>query len=159
MVNIDVGLLIELEMLIYAMSAGLFFYSFIYLRLQRTSKFRETPIDPTKAPLLGDPLLADVSPPMYGSVDVESKSTLPQDEVFNIGGGNIVAFMIALPPIAFFAINTVLNLMGKGSDTAPFPYFKQIVFVGVIIIGVLANMVANFFPRLKQVTYHFDADE
>ena len=37
----------------------------------------------------------------------------------------------------------VLNLEGKGSDLAPFPYFKQTVFVSVIIVGIIANLVAN----------------
>eukprot|EP00038_Savillea_parva_P006545 m.164405 g.164405 ORF g.164405 m.164405 type:complete len:559 (-) comp12421_c0_seq1:2029-3705(-) len=154
MVNINVGLLIELEMLIYAMSAGLFFYSFIYLRLQRVRKFKDSALDPTKAPLL---LGAD-APPTYGSVDVDSKADIAPEEVFNIGGGNIVAFMIAIPPIAFFAINTVLNLMGKGSDLAPFPYFKQTVFVGVIFVGILANLWANACAP-KTVSHITDDDE
>ena len=38
--SFKVGLLIELEMLIYALSAALFFYSFVYLRIQRQAKFK-----------------------------------------------------------------------------------------------------------------------
>lgn len=150
MVNINVGLLIELEMLIYAMSAGLFFYSFVYLRLERGRKFKEGRADPAAAPLLGGGNMDKVN------VDAEADSETFSDSVFNIGGGNVVAFSLALCPVAFFAINTVLNLMGAGSPEAPFPYFKQTVFVGVIVVGVLANVISNQFEVQKS---HTDEDE
>ena len=46
----QVGLLIELEMLIYALSAALFFYSFVYLRFQRQAKFKYVETKPTPPP-------------------------------------------------------------------------------------------------------------
>jgi len=142
MVNINVGLLIELEMLIYALSAGLFFYSFVYLRLQRNKKFKW---DPAAAPLLGGSTEEDYGTVAgnAGNVDADAPATKGDSEVYNIGGGNMVAFSLAVCPVAFFAINTVLNLMGEGSALAPFPYFKQTVFVGVILLGIVANVIAN----------------
>jgi hypothetical protein len=147
MVNINVLLLIELEMLIYAMSAGLFFYSFVYLRLQRTRKFKEGKSDPSAAPLLGGS-----KSPLMGNLDAESDRVDETNDVFNIGGGNVVAFMMAVCPVAFFAINTVLNLMGEGSSAAPFPYFKQTVFVSVILIGVIANVISNQLDRSNRAS-------
>lgn len=52
MVRVEAPLLLQLEMLIYALSAGLFFYSFVYLRLQRSRKFKASRTDPDVAPLL-----------------------------------------------------------------------------------------------------------
>eukprot|EP00037_Helgoeca_nana_P017669 m.167324 g.167324 ORF g.167324 m.167324 type:complete len:545 (-) comp24095_c0_seq1:93-1727(-) len=147
MVNINVLLLIELEMLIYAMSAGLFFYSFVYLRLQRTRKFKEGKSDPSAAPLLGGSKSL-----LMGNLDAESDRVDETNDVFNIGGGNVVAFMMAVCPVAFFAINTVLNLMGEGSSAAPFPYFKQTVFVSVILIGVIANVISNQLDRSNRAS-------
>eukprot|EP00040_Diaphanoeca_grandis_P016384 m.84521 g.84521 ORF g.84521 m.84521 type:complete len:572 (+) comp25761_c0_seq1:1823-3538(+) len=161
LINIDVGLLVELEMLIYAMSAGLFFYAFVYLRVQRTRMFKMGPSDPTRARLLKN----DDDQGMPYSLDADSQST-KQSEIYNIGGGNVVAFMMVIVPVSVFAINTVLNLIDSGvieqGDNAtefvdegetkvPFPYFKLVCFFATILVGLIAHLITHLCTRKKRV--------
>eukprot|EP00041_Stephanoeca_diplocostata_P015344 m.292556 g.292556 ORF g.292556 m.292556 type:complete len:527 (-) comp20003_c0_seq1:386-1966(-) len=150
MVRIDAPLLLQLEMLIYALSAGLFFYSFVYLRLQRTRKFKASRTDPDVAPLLRANDGNLVKPVGLEQGDVKGGDSVDNsEEVYNIGGGNVVAFSMILFPVIAFGMNTVLNFIDKGSkeDGSPFPYFKMVCFVGIIAIGVVANLISNCVER------------
>ena len=110
LINVPVGLLIELEMLIYALSAGLFFYAYVYLRFQRTRMFKQGPSNPENAPLMGGGGGAAV----YG-VDVETESKPGSGpEIFNVGGGNVVACLMVVFPVSVFAANTFINLIDSG---------------------------------------------
>jgi hypothetical protein len=140
------GLLIELEMLVYALSAILFFYSFIYLRWQRNKKFGKGGYDDG----------ADVAL-FSGKV----KTSLDADEVgddptvYTIPGGMVVAVLMVLFPMAAFTGNTIINVMDDGGCTplalggftctsgAPFPYFKLVCLFGLILLGVLIHSI-NF---------------
>ena len=110
LINVPVGLLIELEMLIYALSAGLFFYAYVYLRFQRTRMFKQGPSNPENAPLMG----GGGESLMYG-VDAEAEGKPGSGpEIFNVGGGNVVACLMVVFPVSVFAANTFINLIDSG---------------------------------------------
>jgi len=164
LINIDVGLLVELEMLIYALSAGLFFYAFVYLRVQRSRMFKVGPSDPSRARLMKN----DDEHGMPYSLDAESEvSAANSSEIYNIAGGNVVAFMLTIVPVSIFGLNTVLNLIDSGvieqadNDTeyvdenitrVPFPYFKLVCFFAVILIGLIAHGITHLCTKKKRVS-------
>eukprot|EP00039_Didymoeca_costata_P011637 m.164418 g.164418 ORF g.164418 m.164418 type:complete len:549 (-) comp15235_c0_seq5:3287-4933(-) len=124
---LDVSLLIELEMLIYALSAGLFFYSFVYLRLERTRKFASIPGRSETAHLLPD------------DVSLDKEGDNPNKEIFTIGGGNIVAIALVIFPVAAFGANAYTSITDPGDQF--FPYFKLACCGGLVLIGVIVQAV------------------
>lgn len=157
LINVPVGLLIELEMLIYALSAGLFFYAYVYLRFQRTRMFKQGPSNPENAPLMG----GGGESLMYG-VDAEAEGKPGSGpEIFNVGGGNVVACLMVVFPVSVFAANTFINLIDSGlvqddnttltddpgTFKVPFAYFKLAVVVGIIAIGGITHVIYAWCKR------------
>ena len=99
-----VGLLIELEMLIYALSAMLFFYAFVYLRYQREKRMKVDGTSHERAALLGSSDSA-----AYLTVDADGTKSDPT--VYNIPGGLVSAQMHIL--LSF--LSTVIFIISKCS--------------------------------------------
>lgn len=139
--TLEPGILIELEMLIYALSAALFFYSFVFLRFQRTAKF-STPhrdalgsSEEQKSLLDPDPL----------SVSLDAEGQTRNYEVYNIGGGNVVAILVVVCPVAAFVANTAVSVSDAGD--LYFPYFKLVCLTSLIGVGVLAQLGYRWLHR------------
>lgn len=139
--TMPVGLLIELEMLIYALSAMLFFYAFVYLRFQREKRMSVEGTDAERTALFGSSDAAALL-----SLDVDGKKSDPT--VYNIPGGKTACIAIMICPVLAFGANTVLNLMDKG--TTFFPYFKLVCFFGIIFIGFAAHAVSYYCVNKKK---------
>ena len=101
--TMEVTVLIELEMLIYALSAALFFYAFVYLRIQRNRKFRNQSATGAEEVSL---LKSDVS--------LDAEGELRGAETYEIGGGIGVAVLVVLFPVITFGANTAINLADDG---------------------------------------------
>jgi len=141
--SFKVGLLIELEMLIYALSAALFFYSFVYLRIQRQAKFKYGRSNP-------DYSSAEEVDLLHKEVSLDAEGESISSEVFNIGGGTGVAVLIVFFPVFAFLSNTVISLM----DPAPFkigsfefPYFKLLCLTLIISSGLVCQLLNHLIYR------------
>ena len=126
------SILIELEMLIYAMSAALFFYAFVYLRFQRIAKFQGTGRYRTseKATLIN---------PEPNAVSLDAEGQTRNEEVFNIPGGKWAAVLAVVFPVLAFVTNTVISLTDAGETF--FPYFKLFCFGVLVFVGVAAQFM------------------
>jgi hypothetical protein len=137
--TLDVGLLIELEMLVYALSASLFFYSFLYLRWQRTSKFRRNPAPPDLYPHEETTSLLKSE----DRVSLDAEGQTMDTTVFEIGGGPVVALLMVLFPVTAFVANTFISVADEGDASAPFPYFKVACFAMIVVSGLVTDLACE----------------
>jgi len=69
-------------------------------------------------------------------------SKVPEAEAFSIPGGTVCAVLMVIPPSVIFAINLGLNCLDRGDmSVLPVPYFKLYSYVGMILLGVSAQLI------------------